>query len=125
MSTLELGVPGRTVVVAGAGGGGIGTAVSAALVASGATVLGLDLDAGALAVTERAVGDRERFVPALADVTDAGAVDTALAALEALPPLHGLVHVVGGMPIADWATVTTCRRRGSRRSSSSTCSRRS
>ena len=106
MSTFELGVPGRTVVVAGAGGGGIGTAVSAALVASGASVLGLDVDADALALTERAVGDDQRFVPVLADVTGAEEVDTALAALDALPPLHGLVHVVGGMPIDDWAAVT-------------------
>ena len=30
----------------------------------------------------------------------------ALTALEDLPPLHGLVHVVGGMPIDDWAAVT-------------------
>jgi 3-oxoacyl-[acyl-carrier protein] reductase len=105
VSTFELGVPGRTVVVAGAGGGGIGTAMSAALVASGATVLGLDVDASALAVTARAVDDDEHFVPVVADATDGDAVDIALACLDALPPLHGLVHVVGGMPIDDWASV--------------------
>jgi NAD(P)-dependent dehydrogenase (short-subunit alcohol dehydrogenase family) len=102
---FDLSLRDRTVVVAGAGGGGIGTAVSAALVSVGATVLGIDVDADALAVTERAVDDGSRFVPAIADVTEAGAVERALAALDALPPLHGLVHVVGGMPIGDWARV--------------------
>jgi 3-oxoacyl-[acyl-carrier protein] reductase len=104
--SFELAVHDRTVVVTGAGGGGIGTAVSAALVASGATVLGVDLDADALAVTQHAVPSAGgRFVAVLADVTDAAALDEALDALDGLPPLHGLVHVVGGMPIDDWAPV--------------------
>jgi len=106
VSGFELAVPDRTVVVAGAGGGGIGTAVSAALVSVGATVLGLDVDAHALAVTERAVDDATRFVSVVADVTDDAAVEGALSGLEALPPLRGLVHVVGGMPIDDWSPVT-------------------
>jgi NAD(P)-dependent dehydrogenase (short-subunit alcohol dehydrogenase family) len=106
VSRFELAVPDRTVVVSGAGGGGIGTAVSAALVDAGATVLGVDVDPDALAVTQHAVGDDARFVPAVADATDAGAVAVALRALDHLPPLHGLVQVVGGMPIADWAPVT-------------------
>jgi NAD(P)-dependent dehydrogenase (short-subunit alcohol dehydrogenase family) len=108
VSGFELSVGDRTVVVAGAGGGGIGTAVSAALVSVGATVLGLDVDREALAVTERAVvDDASRFVPVVVDVTDAAAVDSALAALAALPPLHGLVQVVGGMPTDDWSPVAT------------------
>jgi NAD(P)-dependent dehydrogenase (short-subunit alcohol dehydrogenase family) len=107
VGSLELGIQGRTVVVAGAGGGGIGTGVSALLVRSGATVLGLDVDRDALALTERAAGDdAPRFVPARADVTDAAAVDDALAALDDLPPLLGLVHVVGGMPFDDWSLIT-------------------
>jgi NAD(P)-dependent dehydrogenase (short-subunit alcohol dehydrogenase family) len=106
VSAVELGVADRTVVVAGAGGDGIGTGVSALLVGSGATVLGLDVDRDALALTERAVaGDAARFVPVVADVTDAAAVDDALGALDGLPPLCGLVHVVGGMPFSDWRTV--------------------
>jgi 3-oxoacyl-[acyl-carrier protein] reductase len=68
-------------------------------------VVGLDVDAAALAVTARAVADDARFAPVLVDVTDAAAVDAALGALDGLAPLHGLVHVVGGMPIADWAPV--------------------
>lgn len=105
MSGIELAVGDRTVVVAGAGGGGIGTAVSAALVHAGATVLGIDIDLDALAITERATADA-RFVPSVADATDANAVERAFGALEGLPPLHGLVHVVGGMPIDDWSPVT-------------------
>src|SRR5262245_25279497 len=106
VSAFELAVRDRTVVVAGAGGGGIGTAVSAALVSGGATVVGIDVDGDALAITERAVDDESRFVPVLADVTDAAAIDGALDRLDDLPQLHGLVHVVGGMPIADWSPVT-------------------
>jgi NAD(P)-dependent dehydrogenase (short-subunit alcohol dehydrogenase family) len=108
VSGVELDLGDRTVVVAGAGGDGIGTGVSALLVRSGATVLGLDVDRGALALTERAVGDdaMARFVPVIADATDPAAVDRALGALDALPPLHGLVHVVGGMPSTDWSTIT-------------------
>jgi 3-oxoacyl-[acyl-carrier protein] reductase len=107
VSGLELGVGDRTVVVAGAGGDGIGTGVSSMLVRSGATVLGLDVDRDALALTERALGDDvSRFVPVLADATDPSSVERALGALDDLPPLHGLVHVVGGMPFGDWATIT-------------------
>jgi NAD(P)-dependent dehydrogenase (short-subunit alcohol dehydrogenase family) len=106
VSGFQLSVPDRTFVVAGAGGGGIGTAVSAALVSVDATVLGIDVDDGALTVTEKAVDDASRFVSAVADVTDDAAVERVLGALDDLPPLHGLVHVVGGMPIGDWNAVT-------------------
>jgi NAD(P)-dependent dehydrogenase (short-subunit alcohol dehydrogenase family) len=107
VTAVELGVQGRTVVVAGAGGDGIGTGVSALLVAGGATVLGLDVSGDALALTEGAVGDdAARFVPVVADVTDARALDGAMDALDGLPPLLGLVHVVGGMPFAEWSTIT-------------------
>jgi 3-oxoacyl-[acyl-carrier protein] reductase len=107
VTPIELGVEGRTVVVAGAGGGGIGTGVSTMLVANGATVLGLDVDRDALALTERAVADdASRFVGAIGDVTDESTVEDALGRLDSLPPLLGLVHVVGGMPFADWARVT-------------------
>jgi NAD(P)-dependent dehydrogenase (short-subunit alcohol dehydrogenase family) len=106
VTQIELGVQDRTVVVAGAGGDGIGTAVCTMLVRAGATVLGLDIDPDALSLTERAVGaDAARFVPVLVDVTDASAVDTALGTLDGLPPLLGLVHVVGGMPFTDWASI--------------------
>jgi len=107
VTPFELGVHGKTVVVAGAGGGGIGTAVCAMLVANGATVLGFDVDRDAVSITERAVADdAARFVPAIVDVTDASSVDAALEAVDELPPLLGLVHVVGGMPFADWSSVT-------------------
>jgi 3-oxoacyl-[acyl-carrier protein] reductase len=106
VTQIELGVQDHTVVVAGAGGDGIGTAVCTMLVRAGATVLGLDIDHDALSLTERAVGaDAARFVPVLVDATDASAVDTALATLDGLPPLLGLVHVVGGMPFTDWASI--------------------
>jgi NAD(P)-dependent dehydrogenase (short-subunit alcohol dehydrogenase family) len=106
VSGFDLAVRDRTVVVAGAGGGGIGTAVSAALVSLGASVLGIDVDRDGLTTTERAVDDPSQFVPVVADATDGAAIERALGALDGLSPLHGLVHVVGGMPIADWSPVT-------------------
>jgi NAD(P)-dependent dehydrogenase (short-subunit alcohol dehydrogenase family) len=108
MGGFELGVGDTTVVVVGAGGGGIGTAVSSLLVDAGATVLGIDVDAERLAVTTDALGSAAtRFHGVLADATDARAIDAALTTDErARPPLRGLVHVVGGMSTAQWSPVT-------------------
>ncbi len=108
MSGFGLGLQNTTVVVAGAGGGGIGTAVCAALTGAGAFVVGLDVDAGGLAVTELALGsDGSRFRGAIADATDAVAINEVLDHADDLPPWRGLVHVVGGMTTAEWDPVTT------------------
>jgi len=91
----QLGLAGRVVVVAGAGGGGIGTAVCRILVEAAATVVALDLDAGRLGLAEAAmdaVGGR--YETRVVDVSDPDALD---AALQSVPgALHGLVHVAGG-----------------------------
>ena len=59
VSGFELGVEGRTVVVVGAGGGGIGTGVCTMLVRSGATVLGLAaLDERADPAYDRHLGEQ-------------------------------------------------------------------
>src|SRR5690606_35841804 len=52
---MNTGLKGRTVVVAGAGGGGIGTAICKALAEEGAVVAGLDRDAASLALSEQAI----------------------------------------------------------------------
>jgi NAD(P)-dependent dehydrogenase (short-subunit alcohol dehydrogenase family) len=57
-----------SVVVTGAAAG-IGRAISARVVAGGWTVIGVDVDAGTLADTARALGDR--FVPVHGDVSSA------------------------------------------------------
>ena len=102
MVDQSLGLEDRVVVVAGAGGGGIGTAVCRLLGEAGASVVALDRDPDRLAVSEtvlREVGARYQAV--VTDVRDAAQVDDAVRA--APGPLHGLVHVAGGLALDEWA----------------------
>ena len=99
-----LGLRGRSVVVVGAGGGGIGTAICGALAAAGAGVVAVDRDPARLADAERAVaaegGACTRLV---ADAGDREQVAALVAkAREAAPPLFGLVNVVGGLGLERW-----------------------
>jgi NAD(P)-dependent dehydrogenase (short-subunit alcohol dehydrogenase family) len=101
----RLGLAGRVVMVAGAGGGGIGTAVCRVLAEADATVVALDLDAGRLAVSEEAmdaVGGR--YETRIVDVCDADALDATMGSVTG--PLHGLVHVAGGLH-DHWAPLLT------------------
>jgi NAD(P)-dependent dehydrogenase (short-subunit alcohol dehydrogenase family) len=93
MAGVEIDLTGRTFVVAGAGGGGIGTATAELLTRAGARVVGLDNDAERLAMANIAV-------PLVVDVRDTDAVDAALADAR---ELDGLVHVVGGIRVDQWA----------------------
>jgi len=97
----RLRLDGRTVIVAGAGGGGIGTAVCVAASQLGATVVGLDVDETALAGAEAAVpGPFHGYV---VDVRRKAAVDEAVAAAAAqCGSVDGLVHVVGGQQPRHW-----------------------
>lgn len=95
---------GRGYVVTGAGQG-IGAAVAARLVESGAMVLVVDHN------TERAAEVAERLgplaLPHVADVTDSAAVDAAFAqARTALPQVSGLVNNVGIFPSAALVDLT-------------------
>jgi NAD(P)-dependent dehydrogenase (short-subunit alcohol dehydrogenase family) len=95
---------GRTVVVAGAGGGGIGTAVCAAVAELGGNVAGLDIDKAALAGAEAAVAGP--FLGVIADVRAKDEVDAAMAeAVAAFGSVDGLVHVVGGQQPRHWQPV--------------------
>ncbi len=101
-----LDLSGRTVVIAGAGGGGIGTAVSGLLARAGATVAGLDNRADALDDFREAVaGTGREHLALLTDLRDPAAVEAAVAAAAGVAdaPLHGLVHIAGGMAPAQWA----------------------
>jgi len=102
----RLALHGRVVVVAGAGGGGIGTAVCRTVAAAGSSVLALDVDARALAAVEEAVdgtpGPHRRVQ---ADVRDAAQVDDALDSAVELGALHGLVHVAGGIWPQQWGSL--------------------
>jgi NAD(P)-dependent dehydrogenase (short-subunit alcohol dehydrogenase family) len=93
----------RTIVVAGVGGGGIGTAMCRAIAEAGATVVALDIDETGLATARDALGpDARRHHFALADVRDEDSVEAALADAGSV---DGLVHVVGGMRGDVWAGV--------------------
>ena len=100
----RLGLAGTVVVVAGAGGGGIGTAVCSLLAEAGTRIMALDVDAAKLAITtdvlEAAGGEHASVV---ADACDAAAVADALRGVEDLGPLRGLVHVAGGLMTDEWS----------------------
>jgi 3-oxoacyl-[acyl-carrier protein] reductase len=99
-----LGLDQRVVVVAGAGGGGIGTAVCRLVGAAGAQIVAVDRDPARLAVTEAALDEiGAAYVPVVADVRDAAQVEDAVRA--APSPLHGLVHVAGGLAPEEWSPV--------------------
>jgi len=87
---------GKTVIVTGAGRG-IGSGIADALAESGAHVAALDLDGAAAEDTAgRIAGRGARSLAIEADVTDAGAVRTAIdRTVEALGPLGGLVNNAG------------------------------
>jgi len=99
-----LALDGKVVVVAGAGGGGIGTSVCAMVAEAGASVLALDNRPDALAAVDRAVrgvGGTHRSV--VADVRDLSGVEKAVDDATDLGPLFGLVHVAGGTRPQDWS----------------------
>lgn len=94
---------GQLHLVAGAGGGGIGTATCVLLAEAGATVLAIDkTDIGCASAAEalEAHGAHHRIVQA--DLADEQALRTALetASTEA-GPVRGLVNVVGGITSQD------------------------
>jgi 3-oxoacyl-[acyl-carrier protein] reductase len=102
----RLGLTGRGVVVAGAGGGGIGTAVCRLLVEAGAVVAALDHDPARLELSERAMSEaRGRYRSFAADVRNADDVAAAVAAAAEAGPLYGLVHVAGGLFPDQWAAL--------------------
>jgi NAD(P)-dependent dehydrogenase (short-subunit alcohol dehydrogenase family) len=98
----------RAYLVAGAGGGGIGTAICTMLAEAGATViavdkteLGRDIAAKALAT----YGDHHLVLDA--DLTDVVAVENMLAqAAGQAGAIRGAVNVVGGMLPHHWTALT-------------------
>jgi 3-oxoacyl-[acyl-carrier protein] reductase len=96
------GIAGRSVVVAGAGGGGIGTAVCRLVGSAGAHVVALDVDPDRLAVSTRAMTELGiSYDTAIVDARDPAQVEPAVAA--APGRVHGLVHVAGGLRPEQWA----------------------
>jgi NAD(P)-dependent dehydrogenase (short-subunit alcohol dehydrogenase family) len=102
--TDRLRLDARAVVVAGAGGGGIGTAVCRAVAEAGGAVGALDADADGLETARAAVeGAGGRFVGARCDVREPSEVDDAFASIvDELGTVDGLVNVVGGTRASQW-----------------------
>ncbi|HEX3839952.1 MAG TPA: SDR family oxidoreductase [Acidimicrobiales bacterium] len=102
----HLGLGGRVVVVAGAGGGGIGTAVCRLVAEAGGRIAAIDIDEGQLGAVQAAVaGTAGPHTMLVADVRRVEEVEAAVTASTRLGPLFGLVHVAGGMAPEQWGPV--------------------
>jgi NAD(P)-dependent dehydrogenase (short-subunit alcohol dehydrogenase family) len=103
-STDAWGLTDTTVIVMGAGGGGIGTSIARHLGHAGARVLAVDIDPDKLAIcTEALAADGVEHEGLIADGRDRDAVAAAVDRASALGPLRGSVQVAGGMWPAQWA----------------------
>ena len=108
-----LGLDGRIVVVSGAGGGGIGTTVTAMAAEAGATV-----DRGEPVARRTSTSTSVRLptqglsvVPVAADAsTDDGIATVMDAVRSADGDLYGLVNVAGGAAPATWMPATRVTR---------------
>jgi NAD(P)-dependent dehydrogenase (short-subunit alcohol dehydrogenase family) len=89
---------GRVVIVAGAGGGGMGTHITQMVADAGGTVIAVDNSQAKLDKDIAPLqGEGRNIVPFVADVlSDAGIASVMDCALKAKGDLYGLVTVVGG-----------------------------
>ncbi|MEB3061812.1 SDR family NAD(P)-dependent oxidoreductase [[Mycobacterium] zoologicum] len=103
---------GRVVVVSGAGGGGIGTEVTAMAARAGATVIAVSRSADNLEQhIGPLIGEGLPVVPVVADAgTDEGIAAVLAAADRADGRLYGLVNVAGGAAPATWMPSTRVER---------------
>ncbi|WP_419709616.1 SDR family NAD(P)-dependent oxidoreductase [Pseudomonas sp. NFX224] len=96
---------GRTVLICGSGGGGIGTATTFALAQAGANIVGVDFKQDLLDESKALVeGLGRQFHGILADLCDplavARIVPTAIELTEG--PIHYLANIAGGMQAKQW-----------------------
>ncbi|CAM2740515.1 SDR family NAD(P)-dependent oxidoreductase [Skermania piniformis] len=107
-----LGLGDRGVIVAGAGGGGIGTAITRLLARAGATVIAVSRSPENLAThVEPLAAEGLPVVSCAADAsTDDGVAKILDAARASGVPLHGLVNVAGGAAPATWMPATRVTR---------------
>lgn len=107
-----LSLDGRIVVVSGAGGGGIGTTVTAMVARAGATVIAVsrsqdNLDEHVAPLRDEGLA----IVPVAADAsTDEGVATALRAAQRAQGRLYGLVNVAGGAAPGTWMPATRVSR---------------
>jgi NAD(P)-dependent dehydrogenase (short-subunit alcohol dehydrogenase family) len=103
---------GKVVVVSGAAGGGIGTAITAICARAGATVIAADV-AGDRLDRDIAplIAEGLAIIPVVADALSEDGVATVMDHARATPgDLHGLVTVVGGGPPETWGPTTRLSR---------------
>jgi len=87
---------GKVALVTGAGGG-IGSAICERFIVEGGSVLAVDITDEATARAVKAAGHSDRLVPLVSDITDPGAVQTAVAkAVDTFGKLDTLVNTAGG-----------------------------
>ncbi|MEI2416522.1 SDR family oxidoreductase [Orrella sp. JC864] len=96
---MDMGLKGRTALVLGAGGG-LGSAIAAALAAEGARLALADLDEQAAAATAKSLQAQGAQALSLAwDLADLSVIDARIGAIEAgLGPVDILVNNTGGPP---------------------------
>lgn len=112
MDDKPLQFDGRIVVVTGAAGGGIGTALTRRLAQAGATVIATSRSAEKI---ERnlvpLLAQKLAIVPVLADVSSDEGIATVMARVRATPgKLYGLANVAGGAAPQTWMRATRVTR---------------
>jgi NAD(P)-dependent dehydrogenase (short-subunit alcohol dehydrogenase family) len=103
---------GRIVVVSGAGGGGIGTAVTALIARAGGTVIAVSRSKDNLDTHVRPLAEQGlSVIPVTADAaTDDGIAATIDRVRRTDGDLYGLVNVAGGAPPSTWMPSTRVTR---------------
>ena len=101
--SIEISFAGRTALVVGGGGGGIGTAVCERLADAGADVVALSAEADVVKATIAAVEERGRRGGGhVVDVRDLDALRTTIEQVDTDTPVSLLVNVVGGVTVEHW-----------------------
>ncbi|KHK90288.1 SDR family NAD(P)-dependent oxidoreductase [Novosphingobium malaysiense] len=109
-----LDLTGRTIIVAGAGGGGMGTILTRLVASAGATVIAVDNSRASLEEHVQSLrSEGLSIVPVQADIgTEQGVEEIMVRALAEPDDLFGLVTIVGGVPDAYWGAATEVTREG-------------
>ena len=94
----------RTVIVAGAGGGGIGSHTARAVAEAGANVVAVDISSAALdPVIAELTAEGYPITPVIADArTDEGVSSIVATAVATYGGVHGLVNIIGAAAPHTW-----------------------
>jgi len=107
----SLGLTGRTVIVSGAGGGGIGTTVTRMVAEAGATVIAVSRSPENLGKhIEPLAAEGLPVVPVAADAATDDGIATVLTQARHTGELYGLVNVAGGAAPSTWMPATRVTR---------------